>query len=270
MVNQIILHDQKTIHFKYAGSGPAVVLLHGFLESLSIWDEFTETLSQTNTVITIDLPGHGKSDVLADVQTMEMMADSVKAVLDSLKIETCAMVGHSMGGYVTLSFANAYPDMLSGFCLFNSTALEDGPQKKKDRVRAVKVILMNPKVFINEAIPNLFAPGNVERFADDIARVKAEALQTSIAGITACLLGMKDRADQLEFVRNYQKPILYIVGKQDPVMPFEKMTAQINANENTQALVLENVGHMGFLEARKETLERLCEFVESLKTVTST
>jgi pimeloyl-ACP methyl ester carboxylesterase len=235
-------------------------LLHGFLESLGIWSDFEEELSKEFKVVCIDLPGHGSSGVQGEVQLMSMMAEAVKAVLDQIEIESCVMVGHSMGGYVTLGFANQYPSFLNGFCLFNSTALEDSEQKKKDRVRAVKVIQMNPEVFVNEAIPNLFAPGNVARFDSDVQRIKKEALRTPILGINSSLLGMKDRPDQLEFIAGYPKPILFIVGEEDPVMPLAALKSQLSASPTIESLVLERVGHMGFIEAKEQTLNRIKEF----------
>lgn len=237
-----------------------LVLLHGFLESLAIWSDFENELNTEFKVVCIDLPGHGSSAVLDEVQPMSLMADAVKAVLDHLKIDSCVMVGHSMGGYVCLSFANRFPEMLEGFCLFNSSALEDSPAKKKDRVRAVKVIQMNPEVFVNEAIPNLFAPGNVVRFQTAVQRIKKEALRTPILGINSSLLGMKDRPDQLDFIGKYPKPILFIVGKEDPVMPFENMKNQLDVSPTIESLVLDGVGHMGFIEAKEETLKRVRAF----------
>jgi pimeloyl-ACP methyl ester carboxylesterase len=255
-----ILFKGKPVHFRSSGQGPALVLLHGFLESLSIWGDFEAELNQEFNVICIDLPGHGSSGVQAEVQSMSLMADAVKAVLDKLKVKECVMVGHSMGGYVALAFANQYPRALQGFCLFNSTALEDPPQKKKDRVRALKVIQMNPAIFVNEAIPNLFAPGNIDRFRADVERIKKEALRTPILGINGSLLGMKDRPDQLDFIAQYPKPILFIAGEQDPVMPLANLKNQLNASPRIESLLLPNVGHMGFIEAKEETLSRVREF----------
>ncbi len=250
------------ISYRCSGNGDALVLLHGFLESMRIWDDFVAVLSTKFKVITIDLPGHGKSGVIGEVQTMPEMAEATKAVLDELKITKCVMTGHSMGGYVCLAFAKSYPKLLQGFCLFNSTAMEDPPSKKKDRIRAVKVIRMNPKVFVNEAIPNLFAPGNVERFSNEIDLIKKDALKTPLTGITGSLFGMKDRSDQLDFVRKYEKPMLFIVGKQDPVMPYQDLQIQLKLSDKIDALELDGVGHMGFLEAKDETLKAVENFAE--------
>ena len=85
-----------------SSNGPCIVLLHGFLESLCIWDEFVNELSKDFKVLTIDLPGHGKTENFSEVHTMEFMAETVKAVLEHLKIEKCVLIGHSMGGYVRL------------------------------------------------------------------------------------------------------------------------------------------------------------------------
>jgi pimeloyl-ACP methyl ester carboxylesterase len=252
----------KKVHYVEAGKGPVVVLLHGFLESIFMWENFVELWSENYHIIAIDLPGHGQSEVLDNIQSMELIAEAVNEVVQKLTDEPVALVGHSMGGYVSLAFADLFPKRVKGICMFHSTALEDSPAKKKDRERAVKVIRMNPAVFINEAIPNLFAPGNMVRLGSEIDLLKKEALKTPIEGITSCLLGMRDRSDKLEMIEKVDFPVLFVIGKEDPIIPYEKMLVQMNASKYIEALVLENVGHMGFIEAEKETREGIERFLE--------
>ena len=101
------------IRYKAEGSGTTIVLLHGYLESSDIWDKFSGELKHEFRVISIDLPGHGKSGIVADIHTMEIMAETVNAVLDELDIDKCILIGHSMGGYVTMAFADLYLKNLS-------------------------------------------------------------------------------------------------------------------------------------------------------------
>ena len=119
------------IHFTDTRKGRCIVLLHGFLESMEIWNEYVKLLSKRYRVICIDLPGHGKSENIGYVHTMELMADCVKEVLYSLQITKCVMIGHSMGGYVTLAFAEKHERNLRGFALFHSHAAPDSEEKKK-------------------------------------------------------------------------------------------------------------------------------------------
>lgn len=253
-LNKHIRIQKTNVFYQTTGKGMPVVLLHGFLEDHSIWDAY---LSLCNTLavqlIRIDLPGHGRSEVLAPVQNMAMMAEIVKAVMNDLNVYTAAFIGHSMGGYVGLAFAERYPERVVGLCLFHSHAHADTPQKKKDRERAIKVFRYNPKVFVSEAIPNLFAPENAALYPDAVARIRAVAVQTSPESIEACLLGMRNRPDLLHFFHHLPVPKLVLAGDLDPVMPLEKLKDHTVPNSKWSPVltVLQNTGHMGFVESER-------------------
>src|SRR5690606_4982303 len=127
------------------GTGNPLVLLHGFLESSKIWEPFIPGLSVKRQVICIDLPGHGRSGLLGEVHSMELMADVVKAVLDHLEINSATLLGHSMGGYVSLAFCEKFPNSAAGVVLMNSTPQEDSAEKKLNRDRSVSVVKRNKK-----------------------------------------------------------------------------------------------------------------------------
>ena len=126
------------IHYKVDGQGPAIVFLHGFMESARIWRPFLEKLSGKFKIIRINLPGHGKSSVYGNIHTMEFMAESVKAVLDFEKVNSALFVGHSMGGYVGLAFAEAFAENVKGLVLFSSTSFEDTPERIEDGDHSVR------------------------------------------------------------------------------------------------------------------------------------
>ncbi|WGU70417.1 alpha/beta fold hydrolase [Capnocytophaga canimorsus] len=113
------------------GKGKAVILLHGFLENHTIWEKFAEELSATHRVITPDLAGHGKTPCFSEIHPMEMMAEGIFEILQAEKIKDCILVGHSMGGYVSLAFAEKYPDQIKGIVLMNSTAASRFNRKTK-------------------------------------------------------------------------------------------------------------------------------------------
>nr|NQU93443.1 alpha/beta fold hydrolase [Bacteroidota bacterium] len=135
----------KSINFYDSGKGQALVLLHGFLESGLMWDRFTQELSKEFRVIAIDLPGFGKTPVVAEKHSMELMAGAVKAVMDDLKITSCIMIGHSLGGYITLEFAVQYPELLKGICLFHSHASADTAEARENRRRTINIVKLNRK-----------------------------------------------------------------------------------------------------------------------------
>lgn len=241
--------------------GRCIVLLHGFIESMEIWEDYANALSKKYRIVCIDLPGHGKSENIGYVHTMELMADCVKEVLRALQITKCIMIGHSLGGYVTLAFAEKYEDNLRGFVLFHSHAAPDPEAKKKDRDKAIQVVKRNPVVLINELVPNLFAPENREKFSNEIEKIKKIARTMTRRGIVNCLEGMKDRVDRQEILKNAQAPVLFILGVKDPVMNYESLKPQARLSDHIQLHSLEEAGHMGFIEAKEECYREIKGFI---------
>lgn len=248
------------VYFTDRGSGPVVVFLHGFLENKEIWNDFAEALSSTNRVICIDLPGHGKTGCLSYVHSMELMAEAVYLIVKKLRIKRCKLVGHSMGGYVALAFAEANPEMVTGLCLFHSTARADTEPKKADRNRAIQVVKKNPSLFIKETIPNLFYTTKQKPRKRLIAKTIAIALKTPKQGIIAALEGMKIRLERELIIRFAPYPVLFIIGKHDKIIPYESLIEQATLPENSKTIVA-NCGHMGFYEAPEKTLAAVKEFV---------
>lgn len=249
-----ILYKGKKISFADQGAGNTLVLLHGFLENKSIWDYFSRKLSEDYRVITIDLPGFGGSECLGRIHLMDQMANAINKVLQHLDIKACLMIGHSMGGYVTLAYAAKYPGKLKGFGLFHSHALADSPEAKLNRNRTISLVKADHGGFIYNFIPDLFAPENVSKHEKEIKKLFDEALLISRKAIIAALEGMKLRTDKLDVLINARVPVLFILGKKDSRIPFEKTLAQAALPATGEILVLDNVGHMGFIEARKITL----------------
>jgi len=260
MKEQSIKFKSINVSFTDHGKGKAVVLLHGFLENQSIWKYFSEQLSKTQRVITVDLLGHGNTDCLSYVHTMEEMAEAVQAVLNHLKIRKYFLVGHSLGGYVSLALAEVQPDHVKGLVLFHSTAKADTKSKKADRNRAIKVVKRNATIFIKEAIPNLFNT-EYKPYKRGINTISKQALKMSKQGVIAALEGMKVRLDREIILKFAPYPVLYIIGKRDNILPYENLIEQAKLTKNGEFILLDKVGHMGFLEAKEETCKVIKWFV---------
>ena len=242
------------ISFKDEGHGNTIVLLHGFMESLQIWDDFTDVLSKSFRVVRVDLPGHGKTPVMDEVHSMALMAETVKTVLDALNISKCVMTGHSMGGYVTLEFAKQFPELLAGFCLFHSHAGADSEEAKENRRRTINIVKLNRSGFIQQFIPELFAKSNIVKFAGEIQNLQNQSANTSAEGIIAALEGMKERPGSINLLATTKVPVLFIAGKEDSRIPVQNIMAQAILPSYSEVQILGGVGHMGFVEAKEETL----------------
>ena len=244
-----IVFQGKDLYYDKKGKGPALVFLHGFLENKSIWDDFTNRLSDRFTCIAVDLPGFGKSAVWSDVHSMEFMAEAVKAVLNQEKITETVVTGHSMGGYVSLAFAKKYPFLLKGLVLFHSHAAADDAEAKNNRNRTIEVVKSEKQHFISSFIPLLFAEQNVEKFGNEIAKLRQQSLNTSGEGIITALAGMRDREENGPLLRQLSAPVFFVVGKQDSRIPVEKIAPYLTLPKHSENLILDGVGHMGFIEA---------------------
>jgi pimeloyl-ACP methyl ester carboxylesterase len=254
--------DGKKINYAKAGKGKCVVFLHGFLENLTIWDDFAGELADHFKVIQIDLPGHGKTDVFGKIHTMTLMASAVNTVLEKEGIQDAVLVGHSMGGYVTMEYAKMFSHHLRGICLFNSSVLADSKIKKEERTRVAKILERNPHHFIEEAIPHLFTPANQIKLKSLIDELVHEAKEVPATGAVACTLGMRDREDSLATLKSLKYPVLFVIGRQDPIIPFEKYKEQIFASEYINVYVSAHCGHMGFIEDREGTYDSVKNFIE--------
>ncbi|MBY0425744.1 MAG: alpha/beta hydrolase [Cytophagales bacterium] len=246
-----------------SGNGIPLVLLHGFCESKELWTEFSIELSQYFRVITVDLPGFGESTQLKITQ-METLAESIYALLEDLRITKCVMVGHSLGGYVSLAFAESHPDYLLGLGLFHSTVFADPEEKKLNRNKTIEFLKANGvPAFIEPFVPGLFYPKFRKNHADAIHKLIDIGLKTSASAIIATTEAMRDRKDRSEVIKSLNVPVLYIIGKNDNAVPLESSLLQIALPQTAHVLILDDTAHMGMFERKKETFQFLKGFVEN-------
>ena len=259
---KMLQYKNTTISYKDQGKGTAVVLLHGFLENQTMWNELVPELSKKYRIITIDLLGHGQTECMGYIHSMEDQADIVHAVLHELKIRKSVIIGHSMGGYVALAFAELYPDFMKGLVLLNSTSRADSAERKKNRDRAIVAVKQNYSAFVRMSIANLFSENNRILLADAIEKVKLEALKTPLQGVVAALEGMKIRKDREVILLLANYPIQLILGEKDEVLIYNDNLTQI---EGTPVLLTTFPdGHMSHMENKSELEIELLRFLKSI------
>lgn len=236
------------LHHEISGNGKKpLVLLHGFMENTTIWDEMEAHLSKDFILIKIDLPGHGKSKVYQEIHTVELMAEKVKEVIDALKLEKINLLGHSLGGYVSLAFAEKFPEILESMTLFFSTTVADDEEKKAIRRRSIAVIDENFENFVKTSIPNLFSNNEKDILEGKIELAKNIAKSTNKEGVKAAQLGMAERPDRTEILENLDAKILIIAGKYDNAVKTENLLKIIPEKTNIKTYVLD-CGHNGHWE----------------------
>ncbi|MAP80271.1 MAG: alpha/beta hydrolase [Aequorivita sp.] len=255
----VYFYKQIPINYNSWGDGPAVVLLHGFLESSTMWQPVIAQLSKKNKVIAIDLPGHGKSGTISEEHSMELMAEVVNEILLHLNISSATLIGHSMGGYVALALTERFSEKVNKLILLNSSPFPDSKQRQENRNRALKVIEQNNKAFISMAIGNLIINSARDKFKNEIESLKAEAYTFPIKGITAAVKGMRDRKDRSSVLKNYPNKKYVILSKGDAILPF-KTTKNILENDGVTVKTIEG-GHMSLIENSNKVLELLNKLI---------
>ncbi len=256
----ILEHKGIPIFYTDKGQGSVTVFLHGFLENAFMWQSISAQIPTSQRVITIDLLGHGQTGCLGYVHTMELMAEAINAVLNHLNIDKLKFVGHSMGGYVALAYAELCPEHVTGLCLMNSTAQADSEDRKTNRDRAIAAVKQNYKAFISMSIANLFSDDNRPRMVQEIADTKEQALKTPLQGIVAALEGMKIRKDRSYILQDSSFKKMIIVGRRDPVLDYESVLEQIKGTD-IELIEFED-GHMSHLENKEESTYKIIQFIE--------
>jgi pimeloyl-ACP methyl ester carboxylesterase len=247
-------------------SQPTIVFLHGFAESHAIWADFTRDFPGQYKVLALDLLGHGANRPSApDDYTMEAQARYVAEQLREEAVKQAVVVGHSMGGYVALALAEAYPELVSGLVLFHSTALPDTEEKKANRDKNQEFVRRHGvQKFMDSFIRPLFAPANRDQLQQAQELLENIGKATSQATVLGGLEAMKNRPDRTEVLKAAKFPVLFIGGKEDVAVPIESLLPQLALPAQSHALLLADVGHLGYLERPAHTRQAVLAFAEQV------
>ena len=254
-------YQQKIIHYRISGSGPCVVLLHGFGETGAVWDQQLSFLAKYYSVLVPDLPGSGASEAIDDM-SMEGLAACMAALIQDHTPEPHCLIGHSMGGYIALAYAEKFEDRLSGLGLFHSTAYADTPAKAESRKKAIELVsTKGPKPFLQVAVPGLFANSTAKKQPELIEKQIKDSHNFSASSIVSYYSAMMIRPDRCAVLTSFDKPILFILGNFDSLVPPEDLLAQARLAKYGYTYRLECSGHMGMLEEPEKTNQILTSYL---------
>lgn len=267
MQAKTITYQSSKIFYRIAGTGKPVVLLHGFGEDGDIWVNQIEFLKAHYQLIIPDLPGSGKSELIADM-SLEGMAECIKELINIEVFQASPIggdlvgaIGHSMGGYITLAFAEKYPALLNSFGLVHSSAYADGEEKKETRRKSIEFIKANGAYeFLKTAIPGLFyQPENNKTCQNLVAASKNFSAEALVAYYTA----MINRPDRTAILKTFTQPILFIMGQYDKAVPFDQSMQQCYLPNQSHIHILRNSAHMGMWEEAEKTNAALLNFLQA-------
>ena len=255
------IYNSHVLQYEDAGTGPAVVLLHGFGETGGIWGFQKDCLEKSFRLLIPDLPGSGGSALPADM-SIESLARAVHFMLQEEGIERCAMIGHSMGGYVALAFADLYAGMLSGLGLFHSTAYADSDEKKSTRQKGMQFMRAHGALaFLKTAIPNTYNPATKEKAPALIEQQLEDASNFSAEALIQYYTAMIQRPDRTAWLRDTTLPVLFIMGRHDSAVPMADSLAQCHLPQLAYIHVLDDSGHMGMVEEPEQSNAFLHRFL---------
>jgi pimeloyl-ACP methyl ester carboxylesterase len=284
-MKKVFSYQNANITYRTEGKGKPVVLLHGFGEDSCIWNKQIAFLKEHYLLIIPDLPGSGESSLLrleSKVLSFELTeketqnpksktqndisiedyADCIYALLKHENIETCTMLGHSMGGYITLAFAKKYPEQLTAFGLVHSTAYADNDEKKKNRERGIALIEeYGAHAFLKTTIPNLFGKAFKESHPEKVTELILAAQAFSKEALQQYTRAMMNRPDMTDVLKSNRLPVLFVIGTEDVAAPMKDMLEQTKLTPHPYIHVLQTIGHMGMWEATNEMNECLLAFI---------
>ena len=267
-------YQSSTIFYRTVGAGKPVVLIHGFAEDGDVWKNQIEFLKEHFYLIIPDLPGTGKSELISDM-SIEGMADLIKELLNiELKflrqtaevegvLAGAVLIGHSMGGYISLAFAEKYPDMLSSIALVHSSAFADSEEKKSNRLKSIEFVKKNgAHEFLKAVITDLFTETWAAANPEIVDRQIEKSKDFSDEAIIAYYQAMINRPDRTHVLKNFPKPILFIIGEHDKAVPFEQSMQQCYLPSLSYINILRNSAHMGMLEEAEKVNEAIFLFLK--------
>jgi pimeloyl-ACP methyl ester carboxylesterase len=252
----------QTINFFDSGEGFPLVFLHGYCESNKIWLGLSRELSNEFRIICPDLPGFGKSPLPTSRFSLEQIGDILVEWLQSSGISQCAIIGHSLGGYISLEILRKYPDFVQVLGLFNSAAFADTEEKKENRNKLIGFIEENGVApFLKTFVPSLFYPPTAHNFASLIQQITEDGLSIVPNAVTYYAAAMRDRQDSIALLKKYHQKILLIAGEHDQNVPLEKTIKMAQYLPEDQVHIMPDSAHMSLFEQSRLCCDAIRSFV---------
>lgn len=256
-------HKKGRISYSIYGTGRPILLVHGFAEDSEIWKNQVNHLSENYRLIVPDLAGSGKSDFIPEIFTMDDHAEMLEHLLRQEKIPSVTIIGHSMGGYIALAFAEKYPTLVKALGLFHSSSAADTEEKKESRRKAIQFIKQNgSKKFLQQTTGNLLSPDSKQKTPGIVQELVDQYSNFNPNSLVHYYEAMIQRPDRSEVLRKIAKPVLIIAGEHDQAIPVKLSQEQSFLPELCYFHSLKNSGHLGMLEQPSESNAILEKFFE--------
>jgi pimeloyl-ACP methyl ester carboxylesterase len=238
--------------YEYCGAGTPLVLIHGHPLDHTIWEPVVPLLIDDFELILPDLRGFGLSETVRTRYQLTDMAADIAALQDTLHIQRTAIVGHSMGGYIALAFAHAYPERVCGLGLVATSIFADLPERKLSRYETAAEIEKQGVGILADTFPEKLTGNPALRPA-----LRDIILRQSTQGVAESLRAMAERPDSSKLLESFDFPTILVHGTADMMIPVERAVEAHALAEKICLIEIEGVGHMPMMEAPQETAEAL-------------
>lgn len=261
-----LVYKDGNVFYSTHGKGKPVLLIHGFGEDGSVWDKQIPYLEEHHQLIIPDLAGSGLSDFNTDIFSMDDHADVMGYILDDLELKAATVIGHSMGGYISLAFAERYPERVNALGLFHSSGYADSEEKKATRKKGISFIQQHGAAkFQEQTIPNLFSDISKQEHPGLVDEIIARFTNFRDESLVHYYEAMMQRPDRTDILKKIDKPVLFIAGENDTAIPLQHSLEQGHLPELSYFHVLKNSGHMGMLEETNSSNLFLENFLRTVK-----
>jgi 3-oxoadipate enol-lactonase len=249
------------LFFEEYGGGIPVIFIHGFPLDHTIWDPMIPILKDKMQMILPDMRGFGRSPVPDGVYSMRLMAEDVLLLLNQLKIDRAVLVGHSMGGYVSLAFTHAYPNRVAGLALCSSQAAADSPEKRQGRYQTAEEITRRGIKALTEKMAN-----KLTNRPELVSQLEKLIMKAQPKGLVGALKGMAERQDALNWLSDINIPAVVIAGEVDSFISMDRSQTMAQLLGKGWLVKLPDVGHMPMLEAPQQSADAILQVVDLIET----
>lgn len=230
-----------------------------------MWDETIESLEGSHQIVALDLPGFG-----SNAQQATSITEMARYVFEEMRIagmKSAILIGHSMGGYVALELAKMRPGSVEAIALVHSHGAADDDVRQANRTKLVDFLTRNPaQAFLKPFAKDLVgAPNKDDRGL--ASRIWSLVKDTDASGISNAATAMKHRADHMDFLSRFDRPVLWVVGQYDQFMSMDEILGQVAQTNHAVLELIPNAGHMSMYEAPERfhmTLAHFVSYVERL------
>jgi 3-oxoadipate enol-lactonase len=254
------LKSGAVVNFLDQGNGHAVLLVHAFPLNHTMWQPQTAHLSPRFRVIAPDIRGFGES-LPPSPWTILQVAEDLKELLDELEVDSCAVVGLSMGGYIVLPFTFWFPEKVHQLVLADTRARTDNDTEKAARTEMMTQLVRHGSGILPELmLPRLLRPNPSAGAVEFVTSIIKE---NNPSAAVYALMAMRDRPDASMALSRINCPTLVLAGEHDVVTRIDECRAMAQVIPDATFLEIPRAGHLSNVDNPKAFNQALDDFLVS-------